>query len=477
MCTMVPMRSVPHRVVCVLGLDDGVFPRAMGTDGDDVLARTPRVGDRDPRSEDRQLLLDAVMAATDHLVLLYAGADERTNAHRPPAVPLGELLDTIDGTARSFTGGRGRDQVLVRHPLQPFAPSNFTPGALGVPGPFSHDRTELAAAVAATGAQQDEPPFLSHALPAPTGDGTVPLDDLIRFLSHPVRAFLRQRLSLTLFLDDDDPAEELPVELNALEKWGIGNRLLRDRLRGVDQHRCVQAEWRRGLVPPGALGTRLLTELTGEVEPLVAAAGQFLTPDPQAHDVLVPLPGGRRITGTVSGVHGDTILSVDYSNLGPKHRLRAWINLLALTAGRTDRPWRAVAIGRGKQGPAHAILGPLDPALVPAQLASLVALLDEGLCRPLPMVLKTSHAYAVARAAGRSEDAALKAAGREWTRSRGGGESEEAAHVLVWGADAPLEVLLATPAAGAHASEASRFAELAMRLWAPLSAAETASRP
>ena len=70
-CTMVPMRSVPHRVVCLLGLDDGVFPRVGAVDGDDVLARDPQTGERDPRSEDRQLMLDAVLAATetpgDHL--------------------------------------------------------------------------------------------------------------------------------------------------------------------------------------------------------------------------------------------------------------------------------------------------------------------------------------------------------------------------------------------------------------------------
>ena len=90
------MRSVPHRVVCLLGLDDGVFPRAGAIDGDDVLARRPFTGERDPRSEDRQLMLDAIIAATEHLVVTYTGANETTGQPRPPAVPLGELLDTLD---------------------------------------------------------------------------------------------------------------------------------------------------------------------------------------------------------------------------------------------------------------------------------------------------------------------------------------------------------------------------------------------
>ena len=117
--TLVPMRSVPHRVVCLLGLDDGAFPRATAVDGDDVLAREPRVGDRDLRSEDRQLLLDAVCAATERLVVVASGADERTGARRPPAVPLGELLDAIAATAGDTAG------IVVRHPLQPFDARNF----------------------------------------------------------------------------------------------------------------------------------------------------------------------------------------------------------------------------------------------------------------------------------------------------------------------------------------------------------------
>src|SRR6202042_606721 len=71
-CTLVPMRSIPHRVVCLLGLDDGSFPRHIERDGDDLTARDQRVGDRDARSEDRQLLLDALLAARDHLVVTYS---------------------------------------------------------------------------------------------------------------------------------------------------------------------------------------------------------------------------------------------------------------------------------------------------------------------------------------------------------------------------------------------------------------------
>jgi exodeoxyribonuclease V gamma subunit len=136
-CTLQPMRSVPHRVICLLGLDDTVFPRSSARDGDDLLLAEPRVGDRDARSEDRQILLDALMAATDRLVITYTGNDERTNAERAPAVPVAELLDVID---RITTGGA---TVVVRHPLQPFDPINFKPGALVDGAPWSFDAVTL----------------------------------------------------------------------------------------------------------------------------------------------------------------------------------------------------------------------------------------------------------------------------------------------------------------------------------------------
>ena len=124
-CTMVPMRSVPHRVVCLLGLEDGSFPRTQTVDGDDVLARDPVTGEQDLRSQDRQLLLDAVMAATDTLVLLYTGANPSNGQEHPPSVPLGELLDALDRTAAEPV----RDRIVTRHPLHPNDARNLTPGA------------------------------------------------------------------------------------------------------------------------------------------------------------------------------------------------------------------------------------------------------------------------------------------------------------------------------------------------------------
>ncbi len=112
-CTLVPMRSIPHKVVCLLGLDDGSFPRHIERDGDDLTAQDPRVGDRDARSEDRQLLLDALLAAREHLVITYGGHDERSNQPRPPAVPVGS----------SSTSWTTRSAPLRDEPVRPSSSS------------------------------------------------------------------------------------------------------------------------------------------------------------------------------------------------------------------------------------------------------------------------------------------------------------------------------------------------------------------
>lgn len=466
--TLVPMRSVPHRVVCLLGLDDGVFPRAGVVDGDDVLARDPLVGERDARAEDRQLLLDAICAATEALIVVHSGADERTGARRPAAVPLGELLDAVEATG----GFEARTGIVARHPLQPFDHKNFTVDEL-VPGrAFSFDRTELAGARAAAGVKVVPAPFVTAPLPPPPAEPVL-LDDLVAFLELPVKGFLRQRVGLSLYAGEDDPADALPVEPDGLRTWAIGDRMLRDRLGGLELDRSRQAEWRRGELPPGALGDALLLRVLDDVEPLVAAAEELRSGEAADRDIDVTLPDGSRVVGTLGGLHEHALVRVEYSRLAPKQRIRAWARLLAITAA-TGEPWRAVTLGRGSRyGLSVAAVGPIDPAVARAVLADLVALHREGLCEPLPLPTQAGNTYARIRLGGAGPADALEEAMRGW--STGGlQERNDDAYVRVWGDAAPNEVITAAP--GPPGGEPTRFGTLAMRLWVPLLKVEDVMR-
>ncbi|MEP6979739.1 MAG: exodeoxyribonuclease V subunit gamma, partial [Nakamurella sp.] len=471
-CTMVPMRSVPHRIVCLVGLDDGVFPRAAHPDGDDVLARDPVVGERDRRGEDRQLLLDALLAATEAVVITYTGADERTGAPRPASVPIGELLDTLDDMAEIDPTTPARGQVLVRHPLQPFDARNVVPGELGVPGPFSFDPAVLASARAAAGPRESAPAFLSQPLPdLPPID--LDLDRLISMLHNPARGFLRQRLDVAVRFEADDPVDALPVELDALQQWAIGDRLLRDRLGGQDPDTTRQAEWRRGTLPPGPLGQRILGTVMADVDPLVNATSALRSGEQTSADVRVTL-GDRWLTGTVSGVHDTTVVAIGYSRLGAKARLQAWIQLLALTVTHPSVGWSAVSVGRGAGAPEQSTLGPVPPELAGQVLEQLVDLYDRAMRAPLPLPLKTGLAYAEGRHRRRSPEDSLTAARQRWVSDKFPGEDADPAFARIWGPAAPFAALnreLSRP--DEHwMREPSRFTELALRLWLPMLTAE-----
>ena len=457
-CTMVPMRSVPHRVVCLLGLDDGVFPRAAVADGDDVLARRPQTGERDGRSEDRQLLLDAVMAATEHLVITYTGANEHSGARRPPAVPLGELLDAADRT----TAAPVVDAILTRHPLQTYDPRNLKTGDPAtdppewevpdlrgpVQRPFSFDRAALAGARAAVGPRRPVPPLLTGDLPLRTGED-LSVEELVRFFMHPVRSFLRERLDVSTPFEPDELAEAIPVALDSLEVWQVGDRLLGEMLAGHQAQAVMTAELLRGTLPPFRLGDRALRGVVEECQKLWQGTAELRTGTRRSVDVDVDLGDGRRLTGTVPGVYGTRLLSLGYSRLKAKQRLSTWIQLLALSASDPDQSWTGHAVGRERAGPKRALTGPLDPRAL-GWLRDLVALRDVGLTKPLPLPIATSAAWAEehARALRGADADERRAARREWETDRFSGagsfskEDEDTYHVRVYGPGAKLEVLL-----------------------------------
>jgi exodeoxyribonuclease V gamma subunit len=478
-CTLVPMRSVPHRVVCLLGLDDGVFPRPGAPDGDDLVQRAPCVGDRDARSEDRQLLLDALLAATDTLLVTYSGRDPRTNARLPPAVPLGELLDVVDATARDADGGSARHRITVEHPLQPFDARNFTPGASGRPGPWSFDPVNRRGADALRRPSVPVAPGLAGPLPA-RPPGTVEIDDLVRFVQHPVRAFLRQRLGISLTDRSDEVDDGVPIELDGLGRWGVGDRMLNARLRGVPAEVCEAAEVARGTLPPGVLGEALVTRIAPVVERLVGAAtARSHTGTPRAIDISVEVGDGDTVVGTIGGLIGAVAGTVTYSNIRARQRLDAWVRLLALSAAEPDTAWSTVTIGQYAKGVGVVTLGPLPGS--PGQRARtaidhlrvLVDLYRRGMREPLPLYAETSAAWAAAVRAGRDGVAAARAS---WESEPGGWDREDrdAEHRWVLGGAVELAALLDAGARpdesgeGWPDTESTRIGRYAVRLWAPL---------
>ena len=438
-------------------------------DGDDVLARDPVTGERDIRSEDRQLLLDAIGAATERLVVTYTGADPHTGQDRPPAVPLGELLDALDRTTEAPV----RDAVVVPHPLQPYDVRNVEPGRLGTPTPV-----HLRPAVAGRRHRGDRTAprrrrSSPRRSPPPRGPADVALADLVTFFSDPVKGFFRA-LDLTLPWDVDAVSDAMPVEIDQLETWGVGDRMLARHARGIHPDTARKIEWRRGALPPGQLGWRKATRgpRAGD-EPRASPRSPTARSRREAYDVDVDLRGGRRLTGTVTPVYGDRLVAVGYSKLDGKHLLESWVRLLALAAGHPDHNWTALTIGRSPRGSqaAQRLLGPRRRAA--------------GSSRP-GRALRRGPARAAAAAAQDVVRLGLRPAPRpgprreaakKWKSGRYPGEDADPAHVRVWGEHAALDVLTARPAGAASRLVVPRSAPLLRSERGPCDAAQQQTQP
>lgn len=483
-----PLRNVPHRVVCLVGLDDGALPRTGHRHGFDLISAHPEPGDPDPRIEDRQLLLDAVLSAGEHLVVTYTGHDARSNQVQQPAVPVSELLDVL---VRSFTvdGGSGevvRTQLLASHPLQPHSPRYFRDAREDedeVPRAF--DRRELTAAVTAAGERTPAVGFFPADRPLPP-PGTADLDpdlvelaDLVRFLEHPVRHLLQRRVGLSLGEDDRRLEDRDPTELDPLGRWKLGQDLLERTLGGSAPEGWKEFVLASGNVPVGGIGE---AQLEG-VEDLVGALcgcvdGIEGTRQPVAVDVTVPLPGpeGRqvRLIGAVEVV-GSTVLHVSVSTLKGKHLLATWTRLLAATLARPDlAPIGRLLTRKEKVDVDDRILDPLAPArddeddgpldvptLARTYLGDLIALYQRGHREPLLLPPDVARAYAAARRGGADHQAAVRKLDVSW--AGGGGQvtwsdQADAYNVQAFGAERDIVELV----------EATSFAEDAVRIWMPL---------
>ena len=214
------------------------------------------------------------------------------------------------------------------------------------------------------------------------------------------------------------------------------------------------AEWRRGTLPPGHLGWRKATEIRDQANLLAIEATQYRTADAEPYDVDIELGGGRRPERKpLPAVYGTRLVSVTYSKLDGKHLLASWIPLLALFARDARRDWSAACIGRPKRGtnPRVEEIGRPDGDAVEV-LRELVAIYDAGRREPLPLPVKTSYAWAVARYEGDDPEMRRDTGGRPIDSQE---RISRRAHERAWGKGAPLSDLM-TPLRRVRSSTARR---------------------
>jgi exodeoxyribonuclease V gamma subunit len=408
-CAMVPMRSLPFEVVCLLGMNDTAFPRMRRPLGFDLMAGDFRKGDRSRRDDDRYLFLESLTSARRCFYLSYTGRHIRDDSVMPPSVLVSELMDYL---AQNYSGPDGSDiraHVLTRHPLQPFSVRYFT----GDSRLFSYSRALCeAAGRSAEGAAPQ--PFSAQPLPEPESEWReVDLESLIRFLRNPARYFLRERLGIRL----EEAGEELdgrePLVLSGLEDYALKQRLLAVRMRDMPLAGALPVARASGLLPHAQVGAaafeRTANEVEGFAQRLLAARPRH-TLDPIPFDLQL---AGMALRGVLGGVSGEGLLGHRLAECKAKDLLDAWVRHLVLNV---LRPEGVTPLTRwllqDKVLRFRALSQPEAP------LALLLELYWSGLQRPLHFFPESACAYMEKE---RSMDAARKA----WFSNRNRGEDAD----------------------------------------------------
>ena len=392
-CSLMPMRAVPFKAVCLLGMNDGDFPRRARRADFDLLAQPgmARPGDRSRRDDDRYLMLEALLAARDKLYVSWVGRNVRDNSEQPPSVLVSQLRDYLNA-------GWNVDQkaLTTEHPLQPFSRRYFEQG--GLP---TYAREWRAAHLDAVTAGEDQlAPFELEA------GYRLKLSELAKFVRQPARHFFQRRLGVWFA----DPAElgldEEPFSFNALERYTLEDRMLDDGgppepVAEVRAWLAARAERlaREGALPIRLTGRKWQDEL---IEALVPVRTAWLTLGARFQE---PAP-----KQAVSLQFGDIELDdwIDKLRIGPDGT--AW--LMQTSSKVLDKkkgprgekligPWlrqlAAAASGHPVTGylvarDAIVKMAPLAPEAARAELATLAGLWRQNLDQPLPTACKSALA-------------------------------------------------------------------------------------
>ncbi|BFO11584.1 hypothetical protein GGER_40940 [Serratia rubidaea] len=385
-CTLMPMRSIPFKVVCLLGMNDGVYPRTLPPLGFDLMAQQVKRGDRSRRDDDRYLFLEAILSAQEKLYISFIGRSIQDNSERYPSLLVTELLEylqqsyclpgdealDVDASAR-----RVSEHLLRWHARMPFAAENFIPDS---------EAQSYAAEwlPAADGRGQAHPEF-NQPLPAePRVE--IALDELLRFYRHPIRAFFQQRLGVSFVLEETELPDEEPFTLDNLSRYQYNNQLLNALIDGDDAAKLYQRIRASGGLPYGAFGEIYWQKQQEEMEELAAQVREERRESGSLElDISV---AGVHIGGWLHQVQEDGLLRWRPAALSAVDGILLWLeHLLYCSAGgqgesrmlgRKNSVWRFAAL-------------PADAAQ--AQLAELVAGYQRGLCQPLMLLNKSGWAW------------------------------------------------------------------------------------
>ncbi|HOJ52331.1 MAG TPA: exodeoxyribonuclease V subunit gamma [Syntrophales bacterium] len=435
-CDLTPMRSIPFRVICLVGMNFQDFPRLTKTPSFDLMALNPRPGDPSRRYDDRYLFLEALLSARDLLYISYSGQSPEDNRKLLPSVVVSELIDYVE---KNFSC---EHKLITYHRLQAFNPVYFQADS----GFFSYSQENMEAACALIKRKEAPYTFLDGAISIPTTEAFPPtVDNLLRFFSHPCRFFVRERLNINLSAEDITLTDEEPFEVDKLTAYQIREYFLKSE-RDIF-HKCLaQGEW-----PYGAPGRYLYESIKKEGLTIKRQISRLSGGEGESRFVDIEI-SGRRITGILKNIHPQGLFYVRPGKERGRDFLVAWLMHLIFHAAHPDRgeAKTTMIFLDGRKPKIYTYQRPDDP---PEILASLLMLYERGLVFPLKLFPESSMAYAKTKAAEKEENKAREKARDTWYKNQGYRESNDPYHRLCYGEAEPID---------------EEFCILAWQVWEPL---------
>jgi exodeoxyribonuclease V gamma subunit len=382
-CAMLPMRSIPFKVICLIGMHGTAFPRDDSALGFDLMAAHPKRGDRSRRNDDKYLFLEALVSARNKFYISYIGRDIQDNSPISPSVVVSELIDYV-GSGYAFP----EDRLVRQHPLQAFSADYFN----GRPDLFSYSAENFTAAVAAR--QPPARPDPKKALPEPSkAFRNIDVKTLGDFYANPTKYFLQNRLGIYLEKESTTPDSSENFRMGGLETYTAGQESLQWARSGRHRNELMKQLRARGMLPPGRIGEHDFSEIAMESANLVSRANTLSAGMEPADSPVSLRIGEFGISGSIPHVQGHGLVHVRFANFNPRDLVLCWINHLLLCAG-IDSP------GLEKQGfylcrNASVVFEP--PENCRSVLHQLLTSYWDGLARPLPFFPKSAYAYARSR--------------------------------------------------------------------------------
>jgi exodeoxyribonuclease V gamma subunit len=384
-CALKPMRSIPAKVICLLGMNDRSFPRTAPQLSFDLMAQQRRLGDRSSREDDRYLFLETLISARERLYISYVGQSIKDNSTAPPSVLVSELLDYVTQAFELKGKDTIADLVLTRHRLQAFSTAYFQRGRL-----FSYSRENLKASQVLSPERKSPGDLVPKPLAAPEPTWRrLTLQSLAEFICNPAKFLALNRLGLRLPSQAAALDEREAFDIPGLDRYKLQQELLASKVSGANLGSARELVRASGRLPAGIAGEAYFAQLRRDVEDFHKRLRPFGPEGVQAPEQFELAVGAFVISGSFSHLTPRGLLFYRPAEIKAKDLLRAWVDHLLWNVTQADAS-RAGTIIVGRKS-----ICKIAPVSQP--LAKLQALLDRywsGLSEPLKFFPESSYAFA-----------------------------------------------------------------------------------